>query len=515
MPTELPDPEATLTSSSWSAGADAAPLLGLTVLWHPDWQRVGQQYLAPECDVPLEVHRFAPGFSHAGGPATPLGHRGVARDPLRLQCARDGSITLTPPLSRMQLEADGVPVMAPLRLRPEQLEAGVVLQLGGAILLCLHWMRLLPQSAPVHGLVGVSAAVLRLRRLIAQAAATTMPVLLLGETGTGKEVAARAIHAASARRDGPLVAVNMAALSEALAVAELFGAGKGAYTGAVQARAGLFAEAGGGTLFLDEIGATPALIQPMLLRVLESAEYRPLGSERTRQATARVIAATDADLAQGSFNQPLLRRLEAFVIHLAPLRQRRADIGVLIVHFAAAYLAQHGAAGLPTGFIGALCRAPWPGNIRQLGHVVQRALIALEAGEALSLDGVAPAPAAAAAPAVLPAGTAARAVLAEVSDQAVLQALQQNGWQLRAAAQALGVSRPSMYKLLARHPQIRAPQAIAAAEIAAAIARNGADWARSAAQLGTPAEALRRHARGLGLADATLAEVQRGQGRDA
>ncbi|SFU29614.1 sigma-54-dependent transcriptional regulator [Pseudoduganella namucuonensis] len=512
------DPDDTLTQPLWTAAPAAAPLLGVTVLWHPEWTRVGEQFVGLGGAGELELSRYAPVFSRPGAPGLPLGHRGVTREPLTLRRDRAGNVTLVPPPSaRMLIELNGAPLAGPRVLAEADIGAGVVLCLGGAVLLCLHWMPALPRAGGVPGMLGVGGCALRVRAQIAQAAATDLPVLLLGETGSGKEVAARAIHAASARRGGPLVAVNMATLQETLAAAELFGASKGAYTGAQQARGGLFGAAAGGTLFLDEIGATPAAVQPMLLRVLESGEYRAVGSAQAQRSSARLVAATDLrlDAEEGAgFSQPLLRRLEGYVLHMPPLRRRREDIGLLVAHFAAARLERHGVAGLPLQAVGAWCLADWPGNVRQLENVVRRALLALDAGEALPPEllpaprgpGAAPestpqstrepvaesAPASAAAP--------SRTVLEEVSEQAVLEAMRRGGWQIRAAAQALGVSRPSMYKLLARHPQIRPAHAIPRAELEQALLRNGQDLARCAAELQTPGEPLRRHLRAQGLA---------------
>jgi two-component system nitrogen regulation response regulator GlnG len=330
-------------------------------------------------------------------------------------------------------------------------------------------------------------------------AATDLPVLVLGESGTGKELVARAIHAASARAQGPMVAVNMAALNDSLAAADLFGAGKGAYTGADRARAGFFAEAAGGTLFLDEIGNAPAPVQPMLLRVLDGGYYRPLGADRDVQSRARLVAATDQQLGVGQFNQPLLRRLEGFVVRLPALRERREDIGLLIAHAARIWGESSGM--LSTGLVAQMCRYDWPGNVRQLGNVVRRALLALRAGHMPSLATLVaeatPARPVAAAPVAGPAPR--RPAAARIDDDAVLAALDGHRWHIRAAAEALGISRPFMYKLIEAHPVIRAAAAIAPQELRSALDRHHGDVERCAMALRTPTEALRRHLRSLGL----------------
>ncbi|RZT04561.1 two-component system, NtrC family, nitrogen regulation response regulator GlnG [Duganella sp. CF402] len=494
----MDDHDFTLTEPLAQLRSSGPLPLGLTVLWHPDWQRVGSQCYGPAAPGIWELHRYAPLFG-----AAPLEHRSVSRDPLLLERHADQRVTVTPSGGRMPVEVNGEPLVVPRTLNAEELGAGVVLRLGAGVLLCLHWMHGLPQPNRMPELVGVSAGIAGVRSLIEQVAPTSLPVLVLGETGTGKELVARAIHRLSACSTGRLLAVNMATLGEHLAAAELFGATRGAYTGAQQERSGLVGEAADGTLFLDEVGATPAPVQAMLLRLLETGEYRQVGGTRNLQSRARLIAATDLRLEAQTgmpapFNQPLLRRLEAFVIALSPLRARRQDIGLLIVHFIQDLLTERGADALPSDFISRLCNHSWPGNVRQLAHVLRRAELALSANAPLdperllaplnhdylpALVKTAPRPA------------APRRMLETVSDDAVLTALEHSNWCIRKAAEVLGVSRPSMYKLLARHPQVRLPVAIPPPELAEALARHGGDTARAAAALKTPSEALRRHLR--------------------
>jgi DNA-binding NtrC family response regulator len=291
----------------------------------------------------------------------------------------------------------------------------------------------------------------------------------------------------------------MAALNESLAGADLFGAVRGAYTGALAARGGFFGEASQATLFLDEIGNAPATVQPMLLRVLETGDYRPLGAASDLHSTARLIAATDQDLHAGTFNQALLRRLESFVIHLPPLRARREDIGVLLLHM----LGEHPARPAFTALLASkFANYDWPGNVRQLRHVARRCLLALQAGEDPDFDSLLEeraaqaTPAAAARAAVPPASTPPRRKKpADLSDSDVLNALDMNDWTIQGAARQLGISRPSMYRLIAAHPHIRAAAAIPAPEIIAALAQCGGALGACAALLKTPSEALRRHLR--------------------
>lgn len=498
----MDDTDYTLTSPLATLAHAGPALLCLTIVWHPDHARIGEQCIATT-DV-LEVSRYLPLFQRPGQQQQAIGYSGVSRESVQIIRDRDDNVQVIPPASRMAVELNGVVIDGPATLRRDQIDGGAMLGLGRAVLLCLHWMRCLPKDNPVPGLVGVGATAIATRDLIRQVAATEAPVLLLGETGTGKEVVARAIHALSRRAERPLVAVNMATLNESLAAADLFGATKGAYTGAQVARGGLFAQAQDATLFLDEIGNTPASVQPMLLRVLETGEYRPLGAATDLHSNARLIAATDQDLYGPSFNQALLRRLESFVIQTPPLRARREDIGLLLLHL----LADHGMPELPPHLVSTLANYDWPGNVRQLKHVVKRCALALQAGDvpdigsllAIRPQGPGQSYSAGALPAGAPtAATPGPKKLAELSEAAVLAAMDNNDWQILGAAQELGISRPSMYKLLDSHSQIRRVEQIPHAELSKALNQVNGNLEACAKQLRTPSEALRRHLRGLDL----------------
>ena len=224
---------------------------------------------------------------------------------------------------------------------------------------------------------GESRAMQIVRQRICEYGPADATVLIEGETGTGKEVTARALHAESSRADGPFVAVNCAALPADLFESELFGSLRGAFTGASHTRPGLFDAARGGTLLLDEIGELPRGAQAKLLRVLESGSYRPLGAVREKQADARVLAATNCDLARlcasGEFRLDLYYRVAVLRIQLPPLRDRRGDIPGLVHHFMAR--AGRPARTVAPEAMARLLAHVWPGNVRELRSVVERTLL--------------------------------------------------------------------------------------------------------------------------------------------
>jgi transcriptional regulator with GAF, ATPase, and Fis domain len=250
-------------------------------------------------------------------------------------------------------------------------------------------------DAPLAGVVGTSAAmraVYRLTRLVAPAPAS---VLLAGETGTGKELIARAIHALSPRADGPYVRVNCGALSESLLESELFGHVKGAFTGAIDNKTGRFEAAHGGTIFLDEIGSMSPKLQVKLLRVLQEREFERVGESRTIHVDTRVIAATNQfledEIRAGRFREDLYYRLNVVPIHLPPLRERREDIPALAAFFVDRYGRenQREPGDLSSDVLKALQEYDWPGNVRELENCVERAVV-LSHGAPLTAELLAP-----------------------------------------------------------------------------------------------------------------------------
>jgi two-component system nitrogen regulation response regulator GlnG len=234
----------------------------------------------------------------------------------------------------------------------------------------------------LDGMLGQSAAMQAVFKKIALAAHSDASVLLQGESGTGKEVAAAAIHRHSARKDGPMVAVNIAALSPTLAEAELFGHAEGAFTGAVQARPGLLLQAHGGTLFLDEVADMPLPLQQKLLRVLDHGEVLPVGADAPLQSSFRVISATNQRLRDrveaGQFRHDLFFRLCTFEIEIPPLRERPDDVALLAHHFASRFADQSVVFAEET--LAELGRRPWYGNIRELRNAIEHAITVARRG---------------------------------------------------------------------------------------------------------------------------------------
>jgi two-component system nitrogen regulation response regulator GlnG len=247
------------------------------------------------------------------------------------------------------------------------------------------------RSAPGDRLVGKSAAMLEIFKTVGRVAARDVSVLITGDSGTGKELVARAIHAASRRAEGPFVAVNTAAIPRELLESELFGHERGAFTGAVASRQGRFREATRGTLFLDEIGDMPVELQAKLLRVLQSDEVTPVGGSQACPIDVRIIAAThrDLDLAvkEGAFREDLLYRLRVVPIEIPKLCERREDIRILVEHFVARYAEElsDGDPYLPEETIEFLCEYDWPGNVRELENAIKRALV-LASGDVLQRE---------------------------------------------------------------------------------------------------------------------------------
>ncbi len=314
-----------------------------------------------------------------------------------------------------------------------------------------------------HNLVGKSAAMQEVYRLLSQASKLDLTVLLGGETGTGKELAARAIHYNSARKERPFVAVNCGALPSELVESELFGHAKGAFTGAATAKAGLFEEAEGGTLFLDEIAELPAATQVKLLRGIEEKEIRRVGENRPVRVDVRVVAATNRDLkaevAAGRFREDLFYRVNVFPVKLPPLRERREDVTLLAAHF----LEKHARAqrremsGFAPDALRALTSHQWPGNVRELENAIERA-VAVAGSKRIQLRDLPPDLSGAAdrqAPpevlATLPYRDAVDLARDRVSRDYIAALLRELEGNVTRAAERAGMERESLHRLMKRY----------------------------------------------------------------
>ena len=506
----------------------------LTILAHPDLTRIGAQYLWDS--IPgreLLLSRLSPQFRIMDQqPSLPLDDTRISRSPIYIRSTPSG-LELEAESGRVLFELDGRPVAGLERISTPTLTQGVMLTLGRHVCLMLNTAPKPGDEAPVPGLLGVSGAIRSLWAELARVAPLDMPVLLTGESGVGKELAAHAIHRLSPRAQRSFVAVNVAAMTSSTAAAELFGHSKGAFTGAEARRGGYFGEAEGGTLFLDEIGETPSEVQPMLLRAIESGEIQPLGLA-PRASNVRIISATDAQLeklvAAGRFRPALLHRLRATHIALPPLRSRREDIPMLLLHFLQEALPRFSAqdrllspsgSALPwlgTELILQLMRYSWPGNVRELRNVayeialgshalptavlpawLQERLNPLASPQAMlrltdpgqePTHPPQPSPPEASAPSLRP---------SDISADLLRSTLEARDWQIGATAQVLGISRNSLYALMREFGIVHAAGLTSAEILAAAALEESREPARLAARLKVSERGLLLRMRTLGL----------------
>ncbi len=479
----------------------------LTVLHHVDRSRVGEvarlSELAGgrEASLSRSALQFVP---VTGGQARPLLDPYLSdKRPLQIKRASDGGVALEAPGAGLTVQ--GHAVEGTVTITGAQLDAGVVLTLAGRVALLLHRLGPPVKAAEGLGMIGASERLAELRADVLRVADLDVPLLVRGETGSGKELVARAVHQHSPRRPRPFVAVNMAAIPASTAASELFGHQAGAFTGAARARDGYFLEAHEGTLFLDEIAEVPGEVQAMLLRALETREVQALGSNRAQKVDVRLVAATDAELeeliATGAFREPLFHRIAGYQLHVPPLRERRDDIGRLLHHFLAEEMTAIGevqkldrplttdAPWLTADVAARLAMHDWPGNVRQLRNVVRQLVISsrgldqarVDATLSRLIDELPPRPVEthdASPPAAAPATP-----VQELGDDRLLEVLRKNGWKTSATAQELGISRTTLYALIDRSKRIRKARDVPRDEIVAALAGCGGDVTAAAAKL--------------------------------
>jgi len=300
------------------------------------------------------------------------------------------------------------------------------------------------EQVAVAGLVGASPAIERVRALVRTAARTGASVLIEGETGTGKEVVARAVHALGPRARAPFIPLNCAAVPESLAESEFFGHARGAFTGALDSRPGALRLADGGTLFLDEIEDLPLPLQAKLLRVVQDGEVRPLGGNTAKRVDVRLVAASNRELwrmvESGAFRRDLYYRLRVLTIQLPPLRERGSDLPLLVAHFVAAFNRRHGTRFVvpPTSQLRPLLDHPWPGNVRELENTLESLLILATAdGNDLAT--------------VVRRAPALDGGFWPDERARILRVLNDHRWNRQRAAAALGISRVTLWRRMERH----------------------------------------------------------------
>lgn len=552
-----------------SALADKLPAVAFTIAYHPNVERVGQRAIvtdAPHGTMVLsrdEPLFFAPGASTSDPVAgEPLDHDHISRTPIHVTKFVDGSVRIDFSQSRTKVIVSDQLVTGTITFSAQDIDRGVVLLLGNRVVLVLHRTqqvgRVLGHEAAGE-LIGESDGMCRVLWDIKSVADLEKHVLIRGETGTGKELVAAAIHRLSKRSKKDFVAVNLPAIPPSLAAAELFGAEKGTFTGSINRYVGYFEKADDGTLFLDEIGDAPHELQLPLFRALELGEIQTLNSSHKRTTNARVIAATDANLeskvAEGSFRAALLNRLATYEIWIPALRERREDIGRLLVSFLRRELEDIGEAQrfeppkgeekpwLPAALVASLIDCDWPGNVRQLKNAVRQLVIGNrgrpEAQKTLAIDRIlrgrnvqtyvtsspdgtvheglpekttAPlieadalhdnlsqddeddASSSNQGPSPVP-----RRKPADIAEDELREALHECRWEPLATADRLGIARGSLYTLRDRFPWFRTAGLLTSAEIDEAIIACNGDLKSMAEKLQVSESGLRRRVRELRL----------------
>ena len=493
----------------------------LTMLYHPDVSRVGEHAVLTDVFRGKRVllSRNEPVFeSTTAAEPQPLGDPHLSRRPLAFVSGSTAhSVSLVRQSVTTSVRVGGQPLGDETELSSVVLEHGVVLLLGEQVVLLLHRSNRVYDVPAGSSLLGSSLAMVRLRREIQRVTDLSVPLLLLGETGTGKELVAREVHRTGPRGHRPFIAVNVAAIPASLAASELFGAERGAFTGATRARAGYFRRAHGGTLFLDEIGETPADVQVQLLRALDNHEVQPVGADAPSEVDVRVIAATDVNLEassrEGRFRAALLHRLSGYEIRVPPLRERRDDIGRLLMHFLREELRSMDGVDrldaqdptrpwLPATIVARLAAYDWPGNVRQLRNVARQIVIGNRGAHQARLS-----------PRLerLLQGDAEQSYARErtprheyrppsdVGDEELVTTLRAHRWRLRPAATELGVSRTSLYALIDRCPLLRTASEVGRREIVGAFRKRDGDFDAVVEQLEVSKPALQRRMKKLGL----------------
>jgi two-component system nitrogen regulation response regulator GlnG len=509
-PTNLPSAEPTLAPGR---GRLHRRVPTLTVQWHPDVNRVGDSaVLADSRGEVIPVSRREPVFHSPSGPQPGRGLEDGSLSANTVAFAfletAAGEYQLSRGPARQRVTLNGHPLTGTRSLTDQDLDAGQVI-VAGDVTLFLH--RSLhprdPEAADDLGLIGVSDGARALRRSVRDVAAFRKPVFIRGESGAGKTFIARAIHRAGPRAKGPWVEVNLAKVGRELVDSALFGHEKGSFTGALQRHSGYFLQANGGTLFLDEIGHAPIDAQRALLKAVEDGEILPVGAARPIKVDVRIIAGTNANLAEkmrdGSFSEELFNRLNADEIIVPPLRERLEDVGILLLAKLRDELAELGQSDrldrptssnerpwLGASAVGEIvrCATRFRGNIRRLGHIAHWLVVgsgaranadgaltnlirAMDEDDQLAMDAEAPR----AAPNSLPHKPALP------NAEEFHRLMEQNGHSLERVAAKLGLSRSTLHRIAQKDPTITKSSDVDDAQILAAWEQAGGDVDKAAA----------------------------------
>ena len=506
----------------------------ITLLMHPRIERIGDVHVIEQHSVGDEtrVSRLEPEFrAPRTGATAPIREAYTSRQPLIIRWDASGGAELSPASPSSGLTLRGSPLTGPTRVSQHEIDRGVPLGLGPNVAALLHRTTGLGAHPQTFGLIGESDSVQRTRQQIQRIADMPEKVLIRGETGTGKELVARALHEASDRSERPFIAVNMANLQPGTAQSQLYGHARGAFSGADQRREGVFGAAQGGTLFLDEIGETRDEVQQMLLRSLDgvgtSVTVEPVGESQPKRLDVRIVAATDADLEgaveEGSFDQAILARLQVGEIEVAPLRERLEDLGRLLIHFAAEVLPSadqdhrldpersDGQPWLSPGDVARLVEYSWPGNIRELRNAARQIAIHSRGRPETSLGpslerrlerdqgrrterGLEPEPTS------TPVTNEPARRPAELSHAELVDALRSVDWSPEAARKTLGISKNSLYALMTQYEIPRA-QDLARVTIERALEECAGDVGFAADALQVSERGLKLRMRSLGLSN--------------
>lgn len=452
--------------SDTESGARSGLVPALIIQSHPLPRRMGEIAWLTQLTKgqPLELARNFPEFAASDNLiGQPLADPYISRSPVLLTPMTNGELELDVTSSSTQVLVDGEHIKGKHHLSLARLQQGVVLELSQRICLLLKIIKKSqPTATPESQMLGISPQLNLVRQQLERIQGIDDPVLIRGATGVGKELVAQAVVQGSKRANRPFVSVNLGAIPESLAAAELFGTQKGAFTGADKNRDGYFQAADGGTLFLDEIGEASPEVQAMLLRVLETGEMFAVGSHTAKKVDVRLIAATDANLEtmsqDKSFKLPLLHRLASYEIRLPTLAERQEDIGLLFLNFARQQLrnlnktlpnssVNSSSVWLGTQLMRQMLEYGWPGNIRQLRNVVRQLMVDNQDNENLQASehllqqlSQREVTAESVEETSTPSARGRRRKPNSVSQQELMQALEQNLWELQAVADKLNIS---------------------------------------------------------------------------